>query len=108
MLMFCPISQANELSMIIIRSNNIRDFAILDQQLENINISFILKRGNFVNMSFYLPRFKVESTIELKEIVKKVTCILLQRLLYFNSAFQFLLSSTKSFDIKLYFLDGRS
>ncbi|XP_034181373.2 antitrypsin isoform X7 [Osmia lignaria lignaria] len=62
----------NELSMIIILPNEINGLAEVEKKLQNTNIMDILYQGHQREVELYLPKFKIESKIELNAPLNKL------------------------------------
>nr|XP_034181373.1 antichymotrypsin-2-like isoform X7 [Osmia lignaria] len=62
----------DELSMIIILPNEINGLAEVEKKLQNTNIMDILHQGHQREVELYLPKFKIESKIELNEPLNKL------------------------------------
>nr|XP_012147539.1 PREDICTED: antichymotrypsin-2-like isoform X12 [Megachile rotundata] len=64
--------KGDELSMVIILPNEINGLAEVEKKLQNTNIKDILNEGYVRDVHLYLPKFKVESKMELKEPLCKL------------------------------------
>ncbi|XP_012147529.2 alaserpin isoform X3 [Megachile rotundata] len=64
--------KGDELSMVIILPNEINGLAEVEKKLQNTNIKDILNEGYVRDVHLYLPKFKVESKMQLKEPLRKL------------------------------------
>ncbi|XP_043262033.1 antichymotrypsin-2-like isoform X3 [Colletes gigas] len=64
--------QGNELSMVIILPNEINGLSEVEKKLQNINIADVLNEGFKGDVQLRLPKFKIESKIELNNVLQKL------------------------------------
>ncbi|XP_076623435.1 antitrypsin isoform X2 [Colletes latitarsis] len=64
--------KGNELSMVIILPNEINGLSEVKKKLQDMNIADILNQGFTGDVQLYMPKFKIESKIELNSILKKL------------------------------------
>ncbi|CAL7941296.1 unnamed protein product [Xylocopa violacea] len=64
--------KGNELSMVIILPNKIDGLAQVEKKLQNVNLANILNQGYEREVNLYLPKFKVESKINLNSVLEKM------------------------------------
>ncbi|XP_029041124.1 antichymotrypsin-2-like isoform X1 [Osmia bicornis bicornis] len=64
--------KGDELSMIIILPNEINGLAEVEKKLQSTNIMDVLNQGHEREVELYLPKFKIESKIELNEPLNKL------------------------------------
>ncbi|XP_076757216.1 serine protease inhibitor 3/4-like [Xylocopa sonorina] len=61
-----------ELSMVIILPNAIDGLAQVEKKLKNVNLANILHQGYETKLRIYLPKFKVESTLDLESVLQRM------------------------------------
>ncbi|XP_048265793.1 antichymotrypsin-2-like isoform X1 [Bombus terrestris] len=61
--------KGDELSMVIILPNEINDLSDVEKKLQNISVTNILSQGHGEEMRLWLPKFKVESNIDLRNVL---------------------------------------
>ena len=64
--------------MVIILPNEINGLPMVEKELQGMSIADILKQGYKDEVNLHLPKFKIETKIDLKSILKKVYRIILQ------------------------------
>ncbi|XP_043593783.1 antichymotrypsin-2-like isoform X3 [Bombus pyrosoma] len=64
--------KGDELSMIIILPNEIDGLSDVEKKLQNTSLTNILSHGNEEKMELWLPKFKVESMLELNDVLKEM------------------------------------
>ena len=68
--------QDKKVSMIIVLPNTIDGLIEVEENLENISIKELRKVSSLVPLRLFLPRFKIESTIELNDVLSKVSFLI--------------------------------
>ena len=58
--------------MVIILPNEINDLSDVEKKLHNISVTNILSQGHGEEMRLWLPKFKVESNIDLRNVLIEV------------------------------------
>ncbi|XP_043593784.1 antichymotrypsin-2-like isoform X4 [Bombus pyrosoma] len=64
--------KGDELSMIIILPNEIDDLSDVEKKLQNISLTNIQSQGYEVEAALWLPKFKMESMLELNDVLKEM------------------------------------
>ncbi|XP_071872233.1 antichymotrypsin-2-like [Bombus fervidus] len=64
--------KGDELNMIIILPNEIDGLSNVEKKLQNKNLTNILRLGHEEEMELWLPKFKVESMLELNDVLKEM------------------------------------
>ncbi|CAL7940868.1 unnamed protein product [Xylocopa violacea] len=67
--------KGGELSMLIILPNVVDGLAEVEKKLLNVNLANVLNQGYVRTQNLYLPKFKIESKIELEDVLKKMGLI---------------------------------
>ena len=62
------------MSMIIILPNEIDGLSDVEKKLQNTSLTNILSQGDKEEVELWLPKFKVESMLELNDVLQEV-CI---------------------------------
>ncbi|XP_078044374.1 serine protease inhibitor 3/4 isoform X4 [Augochlora pura] len=64
--------KGDSMSMLIILPNEVNGLAEVEKKMQNINLNYILNQGSVQDVKLYLPKFKIESKIELNSPLKKI------------------------------------
>ena len=64
--------KGDELNMIIILPNEIDGLSDVEKKLQNTNLTNILSQGYEEEMELWLPKFEVESMLELNDVLKEM------------------------------------
>ncbi|XP_033215196.1 antichymotrypsin-2-like isoform X4 [Belonocnema kinseyi] len=64
--------KGEEVSMIIVLPDEVNGLAELEQKLENLDINTLRQKGYPHDVELYLPKFKIESTIELNNVLTEM------------------------------------
>ncbi|CAL7940871.1 unnamed protein product [Xylocopa violacea] len=67
--------KGNECSMVIVLPNAVDGLADLEKKLQNVNLVNVLTQGYEKKLVLLLPKFKVESKINLEEVLQKMGLI---------------------------------
>ena len=62
--------------MIIVLPDEIDGLIEVEKNLENISIEELRKMSSLVSLLLFLPRFKIESTIELNDVLSRVSFLI--------------------------------
>ena len=80
---FSSLIQNYEFSMIIVLPEEIDGLSEVEQKVKNIRISVLLENLKSAEVTLYLPKFKIESAIELNDVLSEVSSRIY--LAYFNT-----------------------
>ena len=80
---YCCMIQGDKLSMIIVLPNEINGLKELEENLGSLSLKYLKQFEVITNTDIYLPKFKIESSIDLSDILSEVSsCIYMY---YFNT-----------------------
>ena len=65
--------QGGKFSMIIVLPDKIDGLAEVEKKLENLSLSYLRQCGSCAEVELSLPKFKIESTLHLKDILSEVS-----------------------------------
>ena len=66
-------TQNGKLSMIIVLPDEIDGLAEVEKKLENLSLSYLRECGISIDINLSLPKFKIESTLHLKDTLSEVS-----------------------------------